>query len=241
MYCTNCGDTLKPTHKFCYSCGEKVEHAEKSNSQVPINEQTVSIHGHVAQNFITPPSRTQHQTPVMPLLQPSIQNQRKPWQVVLLPFVAAIAVIFVIASVSLAVQVSSAEREIDELRFEIGEYQAQMLEIILEIENYWNRVAALEDTNQSRLADISQLMDELEYLRENPLIMREYVPILPETVFPTTRIVMRGDTLSLMTERVYGHVNSEMVEAVARYNNIANPNHLNVGATIRFPAPEDLH
>ena len=124
-------------------------------------------------------------------------------------------------------------RQFDELRLAIEGYQ----ERIAEVESLRSRVSSLETTNQNQLERIEDLQNEIYELLENPPVVVGETPTGPVPIdeFPVTRLVGPGDGISVMIQRVYGHTNQSMVNWIARVNNIANPNHLNVGQAIVFP------
>ena len=202
MFCTNCANKVKQTHKFCYSCGQEVDHMEKEGSQEQIPEMSI----------------------------PLIQSQRNLWQRlfqrkllqrVLLPITAAIALIFLITSISLAVQLSASGHEVDELRLDIEE-------LILERDYF------IDETFFYRRA-LENSFERIQHLEDAIALAYRYFdwPLIME--WPHRVIVQRGESLSMIVERVYGHTNAALVDAIVRYNNLPDANFLFPGQVLWFP------
>ena len=128
--------------------------------------------------------------------------------------------ILVLVIVLLILQVSdygSLSSELDEANAIIEDYR-------IEIEN-------LNQTNHN-------LIETIETLQKTPKTPSESVTvqqIFTESVFPLTRRIVPGETLSEMIQRIYGIVNEEMVNWIVDINRLEDENDFYIGQFIVFP------
>ena len=236
MFCTNCGNAIKQNHKFCYSCGEKLEHI-KEEIETTIGEPDNENHTkdeipawllEKRTNLLKKRTnrernreRNERNREIVSKLQRLDERKMLIFKAVALVFgaIMLLSVIF-----RLNVQVGDLRSQIIERDFTIEYYEH-------ENSGLFERVALLEEVifnhirlNKELTTQIQDLEQEIEDLIDNS-----------PPIFPIARYVLPGEPLVSMIESVYGIITPEILTMIARVNNIQDPFYLTVGDIIIFP------